>query len=80
MSTPAEPRIHGHRNKIPYGIRFIQWIGRERAAAYVSSLTFFLNKESVSIKHVNDTVCVDAWSKSHSLSCYVSVTEARFLF
>ena len=34
-------------------------------------LTFFLNKESLSIKGVNDIVCVDAWSKSHPLSCYV---------
>ncbi|XP_073256473.1 glucose-6-phosphate exchanger SLC37A2-like isoform X1 [Porites lutea] len=44
MSTPVEPRIHGHRNKIPYGVRFIRWIGRERAAAYRGSvliLTFF---------------------------------------
>lgn len=35
---------HEHRSKIPYGIRFIQWLGRERTAAYrswVLVLTFF---------------------------------------
>ncbi|XP_068685243.1 glucose-6-phosphate exchanger SLC37A2-like isoform X1 [Montipora capricornis] len=35
---------HEHRSKIPYGIRFIQWLGRERTAAYrswVLILTFF---------------------------------------
>lgn len=44
MSAPAELRFHEHRNKVPYGIKFIQWIGRERTAAYrgwVLVLTFF---------------------------------------
>lgn len=44
MSTPELQFRDNCRRKVPYGIRFIQWIGRERTQAYrgwVLILTFF---------------------------------------
>lgn len=44
MSTPELQFRDNYRRKVPYGIRFIQWIGRERTQAYrgwVLILTFF---------------------------------------
>ncbi|KAL9965070.1 hypothetical protein ACROYT_G028802 [Oculina patagonica] len=44
MSDPELQFREHHRSKVPYGIRFIQWIGRERTQAYrgwVLILTFF---------------------------------------
>lgn len=44
MSTPELQFRDNYRKKVPYGIRFIQWIGRERTQAYrgwVLILTFF---------------------------------------
>ncbi|XP_058966053.2 glucose-6-phosphate exchanger SLC37A2-like [Pocillopora verrucosa] len=44
MSTPELQFRDNCRKKVPYGIRFIQWIGRERTQAYrgwVLILTFF---------------------------------------